>query len=55
MKFKVTIVETLSRIVDVEASDENEAYKIVEDMYLSEEVVLDSEDFDDVDFITFKA
>ena len=53
-KYKVTIVETLSRTIDVSATDAAAAYGLVETMYLNESIVLGSEDFDDVDFITFE-
>ena len=53
-KFKVVIVETLSRIVEVEASDEFYAERIVKDRYNDEEITLDYGDFDDVEFITYK-
>jgi hypothetical protein len=53
-KYRVTIVETLSRTIDVSATDATAAYDLVETMYLNESIVLGSEDFDDVDFITFE-
>ena len=52
--YKVTIVETLSRTIEVEASDEYYAERIVKDRYFDEEIVLDYDDFDDVDFIIYK-
>ena len=52
--YKVTIVESMSKIVDVEASNAEEAERIVSDMYNDAEIVLDYADFDEVDFITFK-
>jgi hypothetical protein len=53
-EYKVVVVETLSRIIDVRASSEEMALKIVKDMYRDEDIVLDYEDFDEVDFITFE-
>ena len=53
-KYKVTIIETLSIIIEVEASDEHYAERIVKDRYFDEEIVLDYGDFDDVDFIVYK-
>jgi hypothetical protein len=51
MKYKVRIIETLSRIVEVEdVRDVMDALNVVEDMYRDGGVVLDSEDFDDVEF-----
>jgi hypothetical protein len=43
--YKIRITETLSRCVDVEAPDVDTAFNMVEEMYNSCEVVLDSEDF----------
>lgn len=49
-EFKVKIVEYASRIVDVTASDEEMAMRIVKDKYFDDEIVLDYADFDDVEF-----
>jgi hypothetical protein len=49
-KYKVRITEYLSKIVDVEASDEEMAMRIVKDRYFDEEIVLDYGDFDEVEF-----
>ncbi len=51
MKYKVRIIETLSRIVEVEAEDDMDALNTVEDMYCDSQIVLDSEDFDFVDYV----
>lgn len=53
-KYKVTIVETISKIVDIEADSAEQAEYIVMTMYNDEEVVLDYSDFEQVDFITFE-
>ena len=50
MKYQVKITEYLSRIVEVEADDEIDARLLAEEMYCGEEVVLDANDFDDVEF-----
>ena len=50
MKYKVRIIETLSRVVEVEAEDDMDALNTVEDMYCDSQIVLDSEDFDFVDY-----
>ena len=50
VKCKVLITEYLSRIVEVEVRDEEYAIKVVKDMYFDETIVLDSGDFDDVEF-----
>lgn len=47
MKYKVEITEILQRTVEVEAKDEDEAYKIVKDMYRNEEIVLSADDYID--------
>ena len=48
--YQVKIVEYASRLVDVEASNEEMAMRIVKDMYFDEEIVLDYADFDEVEF-----
>jgi hypothetical protein len=50
--YKVRIIETSSRVVEVEVEDgyEMDALNVVEDMYRDGGVVLDSEDFDYVEF-----
>lgn len=53
-KYKVLITECLSRIVEVEVSDEEYAVKVVKDKYYEEEIVLDYGDFDDVEFSLYK-
>ena len=49
-KYKVLITEYLSKIIEVEADDEIDARLLAEEMYCGEEIVLDSSDFDDVEF-----
>jgi hypothetical protein len=48
-EYKVEITETLQRVVTVMAPDADEAYHLVRHMYKTAEVVLDAEDFMDVD------
>lgn len=45
MKFNITIIETLSREVTVDAENYDKALEKVEEMYDSQEIVLDSSDF----------
>jgi len=45
-KFEVKIIETLSRIVEVEAENSDEAWDKVESQYKHSEIVLDDSDFD---------
>ncbi|EDT70053.1 protein DpnD [Clostridium perfringens D str. JGS1721] len=49
-KFKVKIVETLEREVFVNANNEKEAMNIVQSLYENEDIVLDSNDFKEVEF-----
>lgn len=46
MKYKVKIIETLSRIVEVEAENKDEAWEKVDAQWDASEIVLDAEDFD---------
>lgn len=48
--FYISVTETLNRIVEVHAEDEYEAIHKVSDAYYDGQVVLDSEDYVDVDF-----
>ena len=48
MKYDVAIEEISSRVIEVEADSLEEAYYKAEAMYYDEEVVLDSNDFADV-------
>lgn len=46
MKYNVRIIETLSRIVEVEADSRDEAWDKVETQWKHSEIVLDADDFD---------
>ena len=50
MKFRIEIAETLSRAIDIEADSEEEALQKVRDRYNAEIIILNSEDFLDVEF-----
>lgn len=50
MKFKVQITETLQKTIEVEAKDEDTAYDEAEVLWGDGDVILDSEDFVDVDY-----
>lgn len=50
MTYKICITETLSRVVEIEASSSDEAYDICKEMYRNEEIVLDSNDYLCTDF-----
>jgi hypothetical protein len=54
---KVVVLEYLSRIIEVEVDDsrdENDAINEVRNDYWRGSIVLDSEDFDDVDFTIYE-
>lgn len=46
MKYKFKVIETLSKVVEVEADDSDSAYEKVEEMVNFEEVVLTADDFE---------
>ena len=50
MKYKVNVEELLSRIVEVEAGNEEEAEEKVGEMYMNEDIVLDASDFQSVEY-----
>lgn len=45
MKYTVVIVETLSRKVEVDASDAQEAKQTIAEQYNNEQIVLSADDF----------
>lgn len=49
-EFEVIIDEILSRIVTIKAKSEEEAYQKVKELYENEEIVLDDNDFLNVEF-----
>ncbi|MGU8439103.1 DpnD/PcfM family protein [Clostridium perfringens] len=49
-KFKIKIVETLEREVFINANSEKEAMNIVQSLYENEDIILDSNDFKEVEF-----
>lgn len=50
MKYRVNVEELLSRIVEVEAYNENEAEEKVRKMYMNEDIVLDVNDLQSVEY-----
>ena len=46
MKYKIEILETLRRVVEVDAKDEEEAVNRVGRMYYNSDIVLGADDFD---------
>ncbi|TXD96912.1 hypothetical protein ES754_07745 [Psychrobacter frigidicola] len=51
--FHIEIIETLSQIVEIVAEDEQAALLKAQELYRSEEVVLDSEDYIDTKYNIF--
>jgi hypothetical protein len=51
IKYTVEIIEILARTINVEAETTDEALTIVTERYHDEDIVLDSSDFVEVDFI----
>ena len=49
MKVQVQITETLQKIVEVVADDADDATGIVQDWYDQQELILDADDFKDVE------
>ena len=49
--FKIEVIETLSRTIEIEAESKDEAYFKVREMYREEEIVLDYDDYIDTEFI----
>ena len=49
-KYSIEILEVLSRIVEVEASDEEEAIEQVRQMYRKCDIVLDDSDYVETEF-----
>jgi len=53
--YKVTITETSKRDVEVEADSAEEAEDIVNDMWYRGEIILDADDFFEVDYSSAEA
>ena len=49
--YKIRIIETLSRDVEIQANDIDDAFDEIEHKYKSCEIVLDADDFQGVEFI----
>jgi hypothetical protein len=49
--YKIEVKETLSRIIEINANSINEALENVQKIYKNEEIILDNDDFVEVDFI----
>lgn len=51
--FEIEVTEILSRIVEIEAQDEDEAVSLVYNQYRDGEIVLTADDFKDVSIDIF--
>lgn len=49
-KFSIEIIETLNRVIEIEAADENEALNIIRQKYRNSEVVLSADDYANTSF-----
>jgi hypothetical protein len=49
--FKIEVKETLSRIIEIEASSKDEALLKIEELYRKQEIVLDADDFVETEFL----
>lgn len=45
--FKFEITETLQKTINIEAENEIDAYKLINDMYKNGDIILDTDDFID--------
>lgn len=50
-KYKIKVIETLSKVVEVEAEDYVSAFEKVEDMVNCEDIILTADDLKVVNFI----
>lgn len=50
MSYKVEVIEVLSRIVEIDAEDSDDAIEIAKDMYYNEDVILDYNDVQNTEF-----
>jgi hypothetical protein len=49
-KFTITIIETLQREVEISALSQNQAIEIAQNMHRNSDIILDADDFLDVEF-----
>lgn len=47
MKYQVEIEETLTRVIEVEANSESEAWELADKQYRNSDVVLGADDYED--------
>ena len=49
--FKIEVKATLSRVIEIEANSADEAFSKIQDLYNKEEIVLDSNDYVETEFL----
>jgi len=49
-EYRIRVTETLSRLETVEAESEDDALDYVRDQYAAEQIILDADDYDGVEF-----
>ena len=54
MNYKIEIKETLSRIIDIEADNEEGAIKEAKKQYMNENIVLNADDYIDTEINIYK-
>ncbi|MCF6287960.1 MAG: protein dpnD [Proteobacteria bacterium] len=52
--YSIEVIEVLSRVVNISAKDEDDAYFKVKKMYQQEKIVLDDSDYVDTEFKELK-
>lgn len=53
MKYKFRIIETYSKVVEVEAENMDSAHEKVEEMINTEEITLTNDDFEDIEIYPY--
>lgn len=53
-KYSVSVMETLERIIEIDAENENDAYEKVRWMYKNAEIILDCNDYMDYEVEVLK-
>lgn len=53
MKYKFRIIETYSKVVEVEAEKMDSAHEKVEEMINTEEIALTNDDFEDIEIYPY--
>ncbi|HFI0236887.1 TPA: DpnD/PcfM family protein [Streptococcus suis] len=48
--YEIVFTETLSKVIKIEAKNREEALQVAHDMYMSEEIILDANDFQEYSY-----